>query len=985
MRPGNGSPPSAARRRRHPEFLPPAFWKAGATAHIPKAAATVAPATAPALASGRSRQPHACALPARAVHSARSTIRNARRTRPPRRTTLDLAPGLTLEHYRLAGKIGEGGMGVVWKAHDTTLGREVAVKFLPDVFAGDVERLGRFEREAKLLASLNHPNIAAVYGLHATSGMRFLAMELVPGEDLAARIERTGALPVEEALNAARQVAEALEAAHENGVVHRDLKPANIKVTDDGRIKVLDFGLAKAFEADARSGELSLSPTITQRATQAGVILGTAAYMSPEQARGKAVDRRADIWAFGVVLFELLTGRRLFEGETVSDTIASVLKTDPDWSALPAATPPGVRRLLRRCLQRDPRRRLRDIGDARVEIEEALSGGPGGASGIAAGWDRLPGETGDAAGGMAGAGTATLATARPRPAILAAVALGAALMAGGGALVVSRLMAPAAAPAPLRKFEIAVENLDLVGGHGPLLSPDGTSLLFYADNKLWLRRLGELKGREVAGGERSSYPFWAPDSATIGFFRDGKVWKVALAGGQSTALATLPGATVGGAGGAWRADGSLVISTGNGSLYELPARGGDPHVLHEAVQGQETDFHEPHVLPDGKSVVFVVHRTEGTDTIAALVDGKRKVLLQTRDMRFAAPQYASSGHLIYQRSGTGAGVWAAPFSTRTLEITGDPFLVAADARFPSAGTDGTLAYFAGESSRETLVFIDRKGAVGATIGQTQEAMLQPAISPDGTRVAVSVDEAGNRDIWIHDVARATRTRLTFDPALDVTPTWMPGGDRILFARVEGKGANLYIQPSDGAGKAEMLTQGYAASVSPDGHRIAYDIGNMGAADIVQMSLEGERKPGERVETPQAELYPAISPDGQYLAYASNESGRSEIYLRRFPQGEGRWQVSAGGGSRPRWNPRGGELFFAAEDDLMVVEVQTRPALKLGTPRKLFSGRPLNLASMENYDIAPDGQRIVAIQREAGAAAPHITVVQSWAREFEPAQ
>jgi serine/threonine-protein kinase len=876
-------------------------------------------------------------------------------------------------------------MGVVWKAHDTTLGRDVAIKFLPDIFAGDIERLGRFEREARLLASLNHPNIAAVFGLHAASGLRFLAMELVPGEDLATRLERDGALPVHEALEAARQVAEALEAAHENGVVHRDLKPANIEVTEDGRVKVLDFGLAKAFEADSRSGDLSLSPTITQRATQAGVILGTAAYMSPEQARGRSVDRRADIWAFGVVLFELLTGRRLFDGETVSDTIASVLKTDPDWNALPAATPAGVRRLLRRCLQRDPRRRLRDIGDARVEIEDALSGGPGGTSGIAAGWDRLPGETGgmpgDAAGGAAGVGAAA---ARPRTATLAVVALAAAVFAGGGALVTGRLLAPKAAPPPLRKSEIAVENLDLFGGHGPVLSPDGTSLLFYADSKLWLRNLGELKAREVAGGERSSYPFWSHDSGTVGFFRDGKVWKVALAGGQSTALAALPNAVVGGTGVAWRPDGSLVISTGSGPMYEVPARGGDPRVLLEAVQGQETDFHEPHVLPDGTSLVFVVHRTEGTDTIAALVGGKRKVLLQAAELRFASPQYAPSGHLIYRRWGTGAGIWAAPFSAEKVEITGDPFLVAAEAAYPSIGSDGTLAYFAGDAGRETLVFVDRTGRVGETIGQTQGGMMAPAISPDGTRVAVSAEEAGNRDIWIHDVARATRTRLTFDQAPDVTPAWVPGGARLLYARMEGKGANLYMQPADGTGKAEHLAPGHSASVSPDGRTIAYDLGPPGSADIMQMTLDGDRKPVERVPTPQAELYPVISPDGLYLAYSSNESGRSEIYIRPFPQGEGRWPVSTKGGERPRWSPRGGELFFNAGDDLNVVDVQTRPALRLGTPRKLFSARPLNLAGLKHYDIAPDGQRIVAIQREAGAAAPRITLVQSWAREFEAA-
>jgi eukaryotic-like serine/threonine-protein kinase len=873
-------------------------------------------------------------------------------------------------------------MGVVWKAHDTTLGRDVAVKFLPDVFAGDAERLGRFEREAKLLASLNHPNIAALYGLHAAGGTRFLSMELVPGEDLASRLARADGLPVEEALPIARQVAEALEAAHESGIVHRDLKPANIKVTDDGRVKVLDFGLARVFEAETRSGDLSLSPTITQRATQAGVIMGTAAYMSPEQARGRSVDRRADIWAFGVVLYELLTGRRLFDGETVSDTIAAVLRSDPDWSALPGATPPAVRRLLRRCLQRDPRRRLRDIGDARVEIEEALAGGPGGASGIASGWDLRPEEM---AAGTAAAAGATRADARPPAARLAMVALAATALAGGGAFVAARMLAPVAAPPPLRKFEITVENLDIVGGRPPVISPDGSSLLYYADGKLWLRRLGDLKAREVAGGERSSNAFWSSDGAMVGFLRDGKVWKVALAGGESAALASLPGAIVGGAGGAWRPDGSVVLSTGTGPAYEIPARGGDPHVLMEPIKGEETDFHEPHLLPDGRGLVFVVHRSEGTDTIGALVDGKRKVLLRIKEQRFARPQYALSGHLIYERfGGSGAGIWAAPFSLSTMEITGDPFLVVSEGTYPSVAGDGTLAYFAGVGGRELIVSVDRSGKV-ATFGQPQAGMIQPAVSPDGGRVAVSAEESGNRDIWIHDLARGTRTRLTFDPATELTPTWMPDGKRILFARIEGKGSFLYLVPADGTGAPEMITQGYAPTVSSDGGLLAYNLGNQGLADVLFLRLDGDRTPSPRVATPHAELWPRISPDGRYLAYSSNESGRFEIYIRRFPTGEGRWQVSAEGGSRPRWSARGDELFFSAGDDILAVEVQTSPTIRLGSPRKILSGRPLNLASINEFDIMPDGGHIIGLQREAGAVTPRITLVQSWAREFEPAR
>jgi Tol biopolymer transport system component len=877
---------------------------------------------------------------------------------------VELAPGTVLAHYRLADKIGEGGMGVVWRAQDTTLGRDVAIKILPDIFAQDAERLGRFEREAKLLASLNHPNIAAVYGLHEAGGIRFLAMELVPGEDYAQRLAR-GAMPVDETLQVARQVAEALEAAHESGVIHRDLKPANIKAGPDGRVKVLDFGLAKAFEADARGGELSLSPTLTQRATQAGVILGTAAYMSPEQARGKSVDRRSDIWAFGVVLFEMLTGRRLFEGETVSDTLAAVLKTDPDMGMLPAATPIPIRRLLRRCLQKDPRRRLRHIGDALLEVDQALAGA---APEEAAATVPAP-SVAPAAGG--------------RGLLAAGIVVAAALAAAAG-LYAGRLLNPQTA-APLRKFEIDVESLDTDSSRRPQVSPDGTAILYYVQGHLWVRSLSGLKASEIAGGLRSSYAFWSPDSTAVGFFRDGKLWKAPVAGGEASAICALPTMPVGGTGGAWRPDGTIVFSVGNGPLYEIPPRGGDPRPFHEAQAGVENDFHEPSVLPDGRSVVFVVHRTEGTDTIAALVDGRRRILLQSKDQHFANPIWSPSGHLLYRRSGSASGLWAAPFSADKLEISGDPFLVMADASQPSAAADGTLVFFVGEATRMHLVWINRAGQAEGTVGQTQEGMNWPRLSPDGTRVAVSAQEAENIDIWIHDVVRGTKTRLTFDPAQEIGPSWNPSGDHVLFARRESPGANLYIQPADGTGAAEKITQGYAGDVSRDGRFLAYDCGPLGSADLMQMSLQGDRKPSERVETPAAELWPVISPDGKYLAYQSNESGREEVYIRRFPTGEGRWQVSATGGQVPRWSPKGNELFYVNDDDLMAVDVQVAPSLRLGTPHKLFSGRPLNLSRMTDYDVSPDGRRFVGVQRESGGALPRITVVESWFREFVPAK
>ena len=874
---------------------------------------------------------------------------------------MDLASGTSLAQYRLAEKIGEGGMGVVWRAQDTTLGRDVAIKVLPEIFALDPERLERFAREAKILASLSHPNVAAIYGLHESGGIRFLAMELVPGEDLARRLER-GALPLDEALHLARQMAEALEAAHDSGVVHRDLKPANVKVSPDGRVKVLDFGLARAFEADTAGGAPSLSPTLTQRATRAGVILGTAAYMSPEQARGRSVDRRADIWSFGVVLFEMLTGGRLFEGETVSDTLASVLKTEPAWDTLPAATPVPIRRLLRRCLQKDPRRRLRHVGDAILEIDQALAGPAPEDEAIPA---PAPAAAAPAAGGWR---------------LLVPIVVTAAMAAAAG-LFGSRFLQRESPTLPLRKFEIPVEHLDTEPNRRPLISPDGATLLYFADGRLWLRGLSELKPRPLATGDRSSYPFWSPDAAMVGFFRDGKLWKAPIAGGEAVVVCTLPNAPVGGTGGAWRPDGTIVFSTGSGSLYEVPARGGDARVLHDVDLKVESDFHDPHVLPDGRTLVFVVHRQEGADTIAALVNGRRKVLLQMKEQRFSYPTWSPSGHLIYRRTGSGGGIWAAPFSADKVALTGEPFLVAADAGEPSAGADGSLAYFAGEGSRMHLAWVDRAGQVEGTVGQSQEGIVRPRVSPDGTRVAVSALEVENRDIWIHDLARGTKTRLTFDATPENNPAWTPAGDRVLFSRTESPGANIYIQAADGSGTAEKIAEGFGGRVSRDGRMMAYDIGLMGHADLMTLDLHGDRTPSRRVETPAAELCPEISPDGQYLAYQSNESGHEEIYVHRFPSGEGRWQVSATGGTLPRWSPKGNELFFVADDDLMVVDVQTQPAFRLGTPKKLFSGRPLNLSSMSDYDVSPDGRRILVVQREGSATVPRITAVQNWYREF----
>ena len=874
---------------------------------------------------------------------------------------MSVSPGRMLSHYRLIEKIGEGGMGLVWKALDTTLDREVAVKILPDVFSDHPERLARFEREAKLLASLNHPNIAVIHGLHEADGLRFLAMELVSGEDLAQRLAR-GPLPLEEALRTAKQVAEALETAHENGVIHRDLKPANIQLTPDGQVKVLDFGLAKAFEADPASTGTSptMSPTLTSAGTVAGMILGTAAYMSPEQARGQAVDKRSDIWAFGSVLYEMLTGRQAFAGDTVSDTLAGVLKIDPDWDALPAGTPRRIRRLLARCLHKDPKQRLHDVADVRIVIEEALSGAPEEDVAI---------------------------EAAPQPGIARrerVVWIGALVLVAAAAGVLAWMLKPANPP-PLRKFELAIQNLE--GGYPvpPVISPDGSRLAYIAESKLWVRDLDQLESREVAGSDGARAPFWSPDGAFVAYAANGKLWKVPAEAGQSILICDLPGTLDAGA---WGPEDRIVFTPSTGPMYEVSARGGDPRALLETEQEKETDFHKPHFLPDG-SILFAVHRFEGIDTLAVYDGKQRKVLLQVEGARLDRPLYSPTGHILYHRATSNDGVWAAPFSVAKLELTGEPFMVAPAGNWPSASTDGTLIYMRGAgTSVGQLVWVDRQGKVEGNIGQPQPGLvLFPAISPNQRRVAVAANENENWDVWIHDADRGTRTRLTFDPAQEFSSDWSAAGERLVYSSGQiPSNFDLLTRAADGTGDRSTLTAGYYPTVSPDGKLAAYTLrGEETQDDLWYVPLDGDPEPTVFLQTPAREREPQLSPDGRYLAYSSDESGRSEIYLKKFPGGEGKWQVSVDGGRYPRWSRTSGELFFRNEDTLMVVEVSTEPSVMLGTPRELFSGRPNGLLFQpaRRYDVAADGQRFVMVQQVGESVeAPGITVVENWFAEFD---
>ncbi|HVS01535.1 MAG TPA: protein kinase [Thermoanaerobaculia bacterium] len=934
--------------------------------------------------------------------------------------------GSTLAQFRITAKLGEGGMGEVWRAEDTRLGREVAIKVLPERFLADPERLARFEREARVLASLSHPNVAGLFevgearvgavatragteagpyddrgssssrrggapsppaGGEAMSALpatppggagrgegspeatiHYLVMELVEGETLAERIGR-GALLPGEVLPIALQIAAALEAAHERGIVHRDLKPANVKVEPGGKVKVLDFGLAKALEPEPGSSaaaSLAHSPTLTYQATQAGVLMGTAAYMSPEQARGQAADRRADIWAFGVVLYEMLTGRMAFPGDTVSDTLASVLKTDTDWALLPPTVHPEVRRLLQRCLEKDADRRLHDVADARVVLADAVAG-------------RLPQA-------LVAEGAARPAAQRRWGAPVAAALAGAALAAGA-----SWLARPAPSPPPLRKTEIAYAGAAGLRASrvGPAISPDGRWVAYGDEGLLWLRDFESAAAREVPGGAGAARPFWSPDSRWLGFAVGDRLWKAPVGGGSPTAIAKLPeGLDVAG-GLAWLSDGRIVFTTGNSGLLSVSDQGGDPKPLLEAAEG-ELDFHFAAPLPGARGVVFVVHRDGGMDTLSLYAMGERRQLLQLPGDTLDAPAYSPTGHLLYERQTTNPGIWALPFSLADLEVTGEPFLVVPNAGVPDVSQEGTLVYVAGSEARLTrLAWVDRQGQRLGEIGSPQDQVVQPVLSPDGKRLALLVSDGGRRDLWIHDTERGTRTRLTFDEALETWPEWSPDGRQVIYSVGQGgQELSLHVKAADGTGTARALGHGVGGSFTRDGTGIVYAALDPETSwDLwLRSPMDGEAT--RLVQEEAAQFWPRVAPGGDYLAYASSESGRDEVYLTRFPDGTGKWQVSVAGGDWPQWSGDGSRLYYIQPGSraVMEVEVTVEPALSLGQPRELFaapaSGIRRPFGWPDGFAVTPDGERFVVVEpAEQVQSIPGISVVQSWFAEF----
>ena len=814
---------------------------------------------------------------------------------------MPLSAGTRLGPYEILSALGAGGMGEVYRARDTKLDRAVAIKILPEAFAADTERIARFQREAKTLASLNHPNIAHIHGLEESKvggGVRALVMELVEGEDLAQRIAR-GAIPVAEALPIAKQMADALEAAHEQGIIHRDLKPANIKVRPDGTVKVLDFGLAKAMEpTGVASPSVSQSPTITTPAmTQAGMILGTAAYMSPEQARGKPVDTRADIWAFGCVLYEMLTGQRAFDGEGVSETLARVIEREPDWARLPATLSPALRTYMRRCLQKDPRQRVQAIGDVRLALEGAFetavpqTAAPAGV----AEWRRVA-LVGVAATIASGAiiGTVVWVAMRPAPPR------------------VSRLqLTPSGAAA----LSINWNDRDLA------ITPDGSRLIYVGNQgtQIFVRALDTLAPVAVFTGSVAGL-FVSPDGQWIGF-RDGLgvLKKVAVAGGPAVTLATID--TAGPSGATWGPDDTIIVATNSvdTGLQRVSAAGGPLTVLTRPDRAQgEADHFWPEMLPGGRAVLFTITSLTGSLDAAqvAVLDlqtGARRILVRGG----SHAHYVSSGHLVYAAAGT---LRAVPFDLARLETRGTPVTVVPDVVTTIRGGmnavvagDGTLAYVLGtvEGTPRTLVWVDRQDHE-TPIPAPPRPYLLPALSPDGTRVAVFANDQ-QRDLWLWDLRRTTLTRLTSTPGVDVVQVWTPDSRRLIFTSERAGVRNLFWQAADGTGAVERLTESpdtqYPTGVSPDGRRLIFaDESPTTVNDVMMIELEGARRVTPLVQSPFAERNGIISPDGRWLAYEANDSGRFEIYVRPFPDvNSGHWPVSTNGGTRPIWTRSGQEL------------------------------------------------------------------------------
>jgi eukaryotic-like serine/threonine-protein kinase len=867
-----------------------------------------------------------------------------------------LGNGTRIGPYEVMDLLGAGGMGQVYRARDLRLKREVAIKILPQAFTTDPERLARFQREAKALASLNDPNIAAIYELEeyeaAGAGMIALVLELVKGDTLVDRLRR-GPVPVKQALDIARQIAGALEAAHTKGIVHRDLKPANAKITAEGIVKVLDFGLAKA-TADSPNADPANAPTLTLD-TQDGVILGTAAYMSPEQARGQSVDKQTDIWAFGCLLYELLTGRTLYARATVTDTLAAVINDDPDWNALPASTPAIVVRLIRRCLEKDLKRRLHDIADARLDLEDALHH----------------------------AVEETPKTMKSRRTGLVGIIL---LVAAAVAVFSFFYAGSARGIQPPSRLSISAPG-QVTPQTSVAVSPDGRHLAFVSTDAagrsmLWVRDLDSLEPHVLAGTEDAAHPFWSPDGIALGFLAGGKLKRVGATGGRVLTLADVNTRS----GASWGSAGTIVFVPHVGEISAVAATGGPVTTLLKA----SARIGWPFFLPDGQHFLFYGGQgAEGPGVYLGSLGSQESRRLVAADYKAA---YVDPGYLLFVR---GDALLAQPFDTKRLELTGEPAVVAEGiwkfqgaAQVSFSATRTVLAYINASLTQTQLAWFDRTGRPLGAIGPASENGA-PQISPDGSRVASERGDSTGTDVWVTNLKDGAANRLTFAPGGAGQPVWSGDGRRVLFqARRREAGVAFYVKDATGKGDEEQIAVNSSTlhlwDWSPDGRLAVFgQLGPQRAADLWLLPLEGNRTPVPFVQSAVHKTEAQIAPNGHWIAYTSYESGKDEVYVESFPSPGNRRQISLAGGMQPRWRRDGEELFYLASDQsLMAVAVKTIGAtFDVGRAAPLFRTRIIPQGSQSiwfdtMYDVSPDGQRFL-INGPPEDPGPPITVILNW--------